>query len=125
MVVRWKFTDPTDSSTQTFEINPFEGGTPSREMNISTQNTLAPGGKTLVWEGAESPQTIEFSGTILSESQLELYNTWFSKKHQIQLTDDLNREYMILFRTYVPKRVHSANFWRHEFTVSAIIVDWP
>lgn len=125
MVVRWSFLDPTDSTTAVFEINPNAGGTPARSVTLTTQNTLAPGGKNIVYEGAEDPLQLQFSGTILTSTMLALMNTWFTKKHQVQLTDDLGRTYMILITKFDPKRVRSPNFWKHTYDCTAIVVDWP
>lgn len=125
MTVRWRFDDPTDSSFATFEINPDAGGTPARSITLTTQNTLAPGGKNIVFEGAEDPLNINFSGTILTQTMLALLNTWFSKKHQVQLTDDLGRVYMVMITKFTPKRVRSSNFWKHTYDCTAIVVNYP
>lgn len=125
-VVRWIFTDLTDSTTATFEVNPNDGGTPSYEKNITQVSALAPGGKTLLFEGAKLTQNLEFSGIALTSTQLALIVTWFNKTHQIQLTDDLGRDMMIYITKFDAKRVRRAsNPNYHTYTVTAVIVDWP
>lgn len=122
-VVRWTFLDPTDASTATFEMNPDSGGTPSREKNIVVQNTLGPNEKTLVVAIADNPEHIDFSGTILTPTMLDLINTWFSKTNPIELTDDLGRTYLIKMLKFDAKRVRKPyDLWFHTYTATAIVI---
>lgn len=126
MVVRWIFFDPTDSTTQVFEVNPNEGGTQSYSKNITQSNTLTPAGRTLAFEGSKQTPEISFSGVILTETMLNLIITWFNKTHQILLTDDLGREMMIYITKFEPKRVRKPQIpFYHTYTVTALILDWP
>lgn len=126
MVQRWVFTDPTDSSTATFEINPNEGGTVPNKKNITSQSTVANNGKSIVWEGSKAVPELTFSGTILTQTMYNLMVTWFNKSHQIQLTDDLSRVFMIYIRDFDAKRIRSATYpWKHTYTCTAIVLDWP
>lgn len=126
MVVRWIFTDPTDSSSYTFEINPNEGGSPTLKKNVLFKNTAAPNGKTLIYEGRDDPVTFSFSGTLLTQAQLEAFETWYLKRHQIVITDDLGRTFSVYITSFDPKRVRSAHIpWKHTYTVEAISLDWP
>lgn len=124
-VVRWIFDDLTDSSSYTFPINPSEGGSPQYKKSINTQNTAAPDGKTLVFEGRDAPQTLSFSGTILDEAQYNAMVLWFNKRHQIKVTDDLGREFMVYITDFEPKRVRAVQHpWKHSYTVNYIVLDW-
>lgn len=125
MVVKWNFTDLSTSDTQDFEINPNEGGEVELAKNITTQGTVAPGGKTVLFEGAPVVPTISFSGTILTQSQFDMFNGWFFVNHQLQLTNDLGQVLNIYITKFTPKRVRAANVpWKMTYTVEAIIVDW-
>jgi len=124
-VVRWTFEDPATLETYEYEVNPAAGGTPEYKKSIEYQNTLAPGGRTLIFEGRDEPLTLEWSGTILSEEQHTTFVDWWDKRHQIYLTDDLDRQYTIYITEYSPKRVRNAsNQWKHEYTIRATILDW-
>lgn len=126
MVTRWKFDDPVSLVSHTFEVNPSAGGTPAYERNITTQSTSAPDGKVIVFEGRDQPQTFEFSGTLRSEEELDVFVEWFNKRYQIKVTDDLGREHMIVIQSFRPTRERAATApWKHSYTVSAVIVDWP
>lgn len=122
---RWIFTDPTLATSYSFDVNPKEGGSPQYKKNIAIQNTLAPGGKTLLYEGADEVQNLEFSGIIREQSQYDAMVLWFNKRHQIQVQDDLGRTYMVYITEFSPKRERSIQrHWKHSYTVRAIILDW-
>lgn len=126
MVVRWTFEDPNTLESWTVPINPNEGGSPGLQRNIQYQSTCAPDGKVVTFEGRDLPQTLEFSGVILTQEHLDLFVTWFEKRYQLSLTDDLGRQYMIVFDTFTPKRERAHSYpWKHSYTASATIVDWP
>lgn len=125
MAAHWRFVDPVDDTEAFFHINAHEGGTPSKERTITSRNTLAVGGKVVRFEGAKLPEYITFSGVINDEYQLDLYETWFAKLHQVQFFDDLGRSYYVMMTAFNPKRVRlGRNFWRHEFDATLTVVDW-
>ncbi len=126
MVVRWSFHDPTVPETYVLEINPNDGGTPSRKKTISYQNTSAPDGKALVFEGRDEVQTISFSGDILTVTHLTALTLWYEKRHQILVTDDLSRQFWIYINSLELKRERAAHSpYKHTYTIEAIILDWP
>lgn len=125
-VVRWVFEDPVLLETYVFDVNPSEGGSPGFEKRFEFQETTAPDGKTLIFEGQDTPQNITFSGTILTESHYNAFVEWYSKRYQIKVTDDLGREFMILIKSFKPERVRAVSHpWKHKYTVEAAILDWP
>ncbi len=126
MVVKWEFLDPNTSTTVEFEVNPNEGGTPPLKKNVTSHTTVAYGGATILMEGNEPPQDMIFSGiTYTHQAYLDMV-TMFSKRHQIQITDDLGRTYMVIFTDFVPKRERARSQpWKHSYTFTAVIVDWP
>lgn len=123
MVVKWTFFDPTNSDTAEFEINPNAGGSPSQAKNITVESTVAPGGNILFFEGSSQPQDFTFSGTLLTDTQLFMFQLWFQKKHPIELTDDLGRTYTIYIKDFSVQRVRAARHpYKHTYTVTAIQV---
>lgn len=125
-VVRWRFYDPLVPETYIFDINPNEGGTPAFKKNVAYQNTAAPNGRTLMFEGRDEYQTFSFSGTILIEAHYNAFLYWWQKRHQIHVTDDLGRQFWIYITTFDPKRVRAAHHpWKHTYTCEATVVDWP
>lgn len=123
-VTKWTFYDGSD--TYTFEINPNEGGSPARKKTISYKSTAAPDGKTLIFEGRDQPPTIQFSGILLTEAQYDAFEEWWDKRQQVRVTDDLGREYWIYIDSFDPKRVRARSYpWKHQFSITATILDWP
>lgn len=126
IVNRWTFYDPINLTTYTFEVNPDEGGSPTMAKTVTYQNTAAPDGKTLVFEGRDQPPMIRFSGKILTEDQYDAMMEWFSKRHQIEMTDDLERSYWVYITSFNPTRIRARSHpWKHSYEVEATIVDWP
>ncbi len=123
--IPWQFTDPTDSSFYVWEINPNDDGSLQYEKTVSYKNTSAPDGKTIAFEGRDAPLSTSFSGVILTESQYDAMVTWFNKRHQIQIEDDLGRVFYIYITKFSPKRKRSRSYpWRHEYTCEYFILDW-
>ena len=122
-MARWTFTDLTNSQTFSFPVNPSEGGTPERAKSISYENTAGPDGRTLIYEGRSAPLKLSWSGTILEQAHLQALEEWFDKRHQIQLTDDIGRQFMIYITDFKAERVRSALYpWKHRYSMSATVL---
>lgn len=105
------------------EINPNDGGAASIQKNILMNQTVGPNRVNILQEGTSQAPTLNFSGVILTQAQLEAMERWFDRRVFIKLTDDLGREYYGVFSKFAPKRQRRAsNFWYHlydaEFTIS-------
>jgi hypothetical protein len=126
VVVKWTLYDPIDEDGYTFEINPNEGGTPSRKKTLTYQATAAPDGKTLMFEGREEPQELQVSGVLLSAEQLAAFNAWMDKHHQVLLTDDLHRQFWIYMTALEPTRQRARSHpYKHQYSLTYTILDWP
>lgn len=125
MVVKWIFEDPVTSEVYTFAVNPKEGGTPPYEKTMSYINTAAPDGRVLAFEGRQKQQESQFTGTILEQSQYDAMLEWFTKRNQIYVSDDLGRVFTIYITKFDAKRIRAQSHpWKHEYTVSYVILDW-
>ncbi len=125
-VVRWIFYDAGTDETYVFPVNPSSGGSPAYKKTFTFQNTSAPDGKTLVFQGRPETQTLDFDGTLFEQVELDAFVTWWQKQNQINLTDDLGRQYSIVIQEFSPKRVRAAlHPWKHTYSCKALIVDWP
>jgi len=124
-LVRWRFDDPTDASSYTFDMNPNEGGTPTLKKNMSYQNTAGPNGVVLAFEGRDNVETLTVSGVLKEEVQLIAFQTWYAKRHQITVTDDLLRVFTIYITGFNATRKRSIAYpWKHDYTLEYIILDW-
>jgi hypothetical protein len=70
-MARWTFTDPVVADAYTFGVGPNQEQ-PQRQKTIQYQATVAPGGLVL-FEGADTPQTLQLQGTILSQTQYQTF----------------------------------------------------
>lgn len=123
---RWSLKDPEDSSVYTFAVSPNEGGTPKRSKTITEQATAAPGGPTMLFEGADQPPTIEFSGTLLDQAQHDAFLTFWGKRRQVQLKDDLGRETWIYIVSLSVTRKRAAHrSWKHVYKIAGVLLSWP
>lgn len=125
LVVKWRFYDPIDDVTLRMEVNPNSGAAPAIRKNIAHKTTTAPTdeGATLLFEGAEEPQTFDFGGVILTQTQYEAMVLWVNKKRVIRITDDLLRDWDVYLTGFAPRRKISRHYpWRHDYDVTAVIV---
>lgn len=126
MVQRWTLYDPNTSQTLTFGMNPDSGGTPALRKNITYQATAAPYGRTLAFQGRQEVQTLDISGTLLTQDQYEFFLDWWEVQNQMLLTDDLGRQYWVVLTEFTPTRVRAAKHpWKHTYNIKALIVDQP
>lgn len=122
--IAWVFHDPVTLDSYSLPVNPNSGASPEFAKNASRKTTTGPGGATLIFEGADEPQSFNFSGTILTQEQYEAFVEWWDKRRIIQITDDLGRDWNVYFQSFRPTRKISTNFpWRHEYSVEAVVVD--
>lgn len=124
-VVKWTFTDPVLAQTYVFDVNPNSGGTLSYEKSLTYTNTSAPDGKTLIFEGRQKVQEASFSGIILEEAQLNVFDEWARRRNQIYMTDDLNRSFTIYVTKFEAERVRARSHpWKHTYKVYFVVLDW-
>lgn len=125
-VVRWVFHDPSNATPDhTFAFNPADFTGPSYEKSFVYQATAAPEGRTLVFEGRDTPKKITWNGTVYTQAEYEAMVLWWGKRNQIEITDDLGRTYSVITETFNPKRRKAYHFpWCHDYEASATIVDW-
>lgn len=125
-VIRWTIHDPVELETYEFHLNPREGGSPQYGKRFTYQNTSAPGGLTLIFEGQDEVQELSWDGVILEQEHYDKLLEWWDKRRQLLLTDDLGREMWIYIQSFQPKRVRSAlHPWKHTYSCKAVILSWP
>jgi hypothetical protein len=123
--IAWRWEDPTEGTVEFMSLNPNEGASPTFAKTLTKATTTAPGGQrqVLIYEGADPPVEFPFSGVILTQEQFEFLQIAWSKRHLLQLTDDLGRIFTLYLETFTPQRIRSANYpWRHTYQASAVIV---
>lgn len=125
-VQRWVAYDPALSSSYEFVYNPQRSNTPAYEKQFTYTSTAAPGGKTLVFEGQDQPRRLEFSGALYSQAELDAFVTWWDKRNQVRITDDLNRQFWVIIESLKLQREPKIHYpYRHTYDISAVLVDYP
>lgn len=125
MVVRWKFFDPILDQEFVFTFNPSEVSLPSYEKNITSRQTTASDGKAILFESQANVLEIGFNGVLFEESDYDWFLTWFNKKYQVKLTDDLGNEFWCYLTSFSSDRRRSFHHdWCMDYKAKAVIVDW-
>lgn len=123
MVTRWEFYDPIDDETWVLPMNPHESDSPPRKKRITEEVTTSPDGQVVLFEGHDQVQRVGWAGKTHDKDTFDEWNRWFEKRHQIRLTDDLDRVMWIYIEEFTPKRVRSAIYpWKHTFDARVIIL---
>jgi hypothetical protein len=122
--IAWELHQYSTLETYELDINPSDGGSPSYNKTLTTSNTTAPGGKVLIFEGADEVQQISVTGTLLTEALYDKFIEWWDKRTILRLTDDLARVYDIYITSFDPQRVRSVTHpWRHTYTLNYVIIE--
>lgn len=123
---RWTFHDPVTNTTYTLPVNPKEGGEREYEKTVNTQDTTAPDGRTIVFEGRDKPGAIAWSSYFRSTAERDDFITWWRKRRQILRTNDLGEQDWIYLVKLSPKRKHVVNRrYRADYDINAIVLDIP
>lgn len=123
MVVRWTFTDPVTAAVYTFHLNPSAGGSPQYKKNVVQQNTTAPGGSVVRFEGADHPKEGTVSGTILEIAHYQALVDWWEKRYPVVMTDDLGRTQTIYITEFLPERQRAVSHpHKHRFSLNYIVL---
>lgn len=122
-MTRWTFADPSTSESYTFIVNPNAEGSPVVKKTVTPLPLTASDGVQVMFEGRANPTTIEWTGVTLDESQYAAVVTWFGRRHQLQLTDDLARTTSIYITDFSSTRAaHRQHPWRLTYTVKAVLL---
>lgn len=126
MVTKWTFHDPVNSETYTFEVNPKDGGLPALRKVLAFQSMAGSDGGLVTMETQPAPIVLNWTGTILSETEYNAFVFWFGKNHQVTLTDDFGQVNQVYLSSFTPTRKYVASYpWWHDYTVEAYVVALP
>lgn len=126
MVRRWIYTDPYVPETYTVPINPREMGSLFAEKPVTSRQTSARDGQALLFEGSAPPAPWTYSGTILDSAHYAELLRWSQKGNRITITDHYGRVIPIYLVRFDPTPKRSMGKpWRHEYTMSALVLGAP
>lgn len=79
-----------------------------------------------MFEGRDKPRVFNVSGVLHEQAELDALNTWYDKRYQVKITDDLGRQfYVYIVGLKVDRAPLRNNPWRHLFNMRYIELDWP
>jgi hypothetical protein len=130
MTIRWVFTDPhdTNSNTRTWTVprNPAEMTSPLPPRNISSSGTVS--GAILAQEGAAGGYQWSFKGRLVNRAHYDNLILWKNRQNRFTITDHFGRVITVLpvKLDHTPKNTPH-NYWNgdYEFTCLVVSVSAP
>ncbi len=118
-MAKWTLTDNSTGSPviYTFPINPNEFDPPGRTSTVQSEQTTAPNGQHIVFQGRDVVSRGSFSGLVNSETFHDSLEVESDKFYVLTLTDDQASTWDILTTNFSWTRVRRAsNQWRYDYT---------
>lgn len=116
----WSFSDGLD--TYVLNPGPSDVQTPTQSDKRILYQSRTLDNKNLVYMAKGDRVEITLSGTHLTQSQVEEFETWAKRRTPWIVKDDLEREWLVTCRTYSPRRVHKPyNPWYHTYTMVLLV----
>lgn len=114
-------TDLVTSETYTFKVNPSAMEPPTNQKQLESLPHYA---SPRTRKTPTLPREWSFSGTCRGESvHLELLD-WFSRKHELQITDHLGRTFKFLPRVPEFREVRSRQEpWKFDYIIRGILTE--
>lgn len=121
-MAKWILFDPVSTVSYTFQAN-ADGEVVAAAKTLTYETTASPANALLVYEGADTPTTLTLTGTLLGQTQYSTMLSFYALRHQVQLTDDLNRVRWVYFTAFSPTRVRSATFpWKMTYSATLYVL---
>ena len=121
--IAFKLYDPSNSYTYNMEINPNDSGTPILKNNFTYMVPTASTDGPIISQGVRELRRLEYSGTLLTESQYNNMLLFSAREYPWHITDDLGRKFEVMNETFEPKRALAPyNPWRHDYTWSLVVI---
>lgn len=122
MGIKWTLTDSVIGDSYTFNANP-NSDEESYQKNLQFEAVVLPGNLPLLYEGQDTPTTVTFNGTLISQTQWQTFVSWFNRRHQVLLTDDRGYSRFIYIYQLQGTRKPSAQFkWRIDWQMTAYLI---
>lgn len=124
--LRWQFYDPydtdPDTNTYTFRIAPNTMTTPHPQRAVNSMVSTA--GQALLFEGSTPTSEWSFGGVLLHRAQYLALQGWvYNRGRRVEVFDHFGRRHTCVLTRFdaTPKR-SLQHYWRHEWTISAIVI---
>ena len=118
---RWTLSDGVE--TYALHINPHGGGTPEERKQYTIRRVTDPTARPIIWQGPDDVKRTSVTGVILTGDHLRSLQDWVRKNTEVTLTDDVGRVMLILLESFSPTRKRSRRRWRHEYTLTYLVLE--
>lgn len=130
MLGRNMFIDPRTGDEYLWQINHDEEDGTGRERPVESSQNVA-GTRTIQTQGDLTPLKLRYSGSILTQAQLDAFWDWFHRceTQTIWFRDVADDEYEVTISSFIPKRVRVASNsrqldkpWKWTYTIEMTVV---
>lgn len=116
---RWLLTSPL-GGTISWPLNPREGALPSFDKTLTIRTTT--GGAPVIFEGAQPPQMMQITGSILEESHYDFFRNWHAQGYAVVITDDLGNNFTGYLKSFKPKRkIRHSHPWAADYDCEILV----
>jgi hypothetical protein len=130
----WTLYDPITTETYFFPVNPYEdAGSFNIEKSIlwRTNSGLHQDGlgnvqiSNIVYPGSDVQERFSFVGKTYSLTDYNTLEAWVNKDYELVLTDDLGREFIVVFENIQVQRVRGSKNNRDKlsYTINGIVIE--
>jgi len=108
-----------------FEVNPkSDSGSFGVNKGISYSVAAGPSNSSVIHETTDEAQQVSYSGVLLSSTQYDALDLWFSKEEPVILTDDLGRSTLVYLDSLEYSRAPKRHYpFRHDFSFTAFVLE--
>lgn len=109
-----------------FPINPTSMTSPHGTRVVTTDHTLSPTGRAILWEGFGDPVLWTVTGAVETQAFYEALERFHVKQNRVYLTDHLARIWTVAFEGLdFEEKKSSDNDWAYGYTAKFLILDGP
>lgn len=125
---RWVFQAyelAVDNSVDTWvlPLNPSRMRRAFGNTNVNTEPTTAPNGKIITWEGAATPPSWMFEGSVLTEAAFRELLKWGKTNQRFYVTDHNGHRYLVKGVSLDVKRVRDIQRpWHHTYRFEVVVL---
>lgn len=119
----YDFSSLDNVETYTLPVNPKEYEPSYGGFAISSEPTTVSSGTVVSWEGVAPPETMRWSGRILTKEDHAAMLKVGVTGQRIWVTDHFRRRFLVKIASFTPQRVRDrARPWHHEYEMTAWVL---
>lgn len=132
--IAWRFIDPSDATAEevVWHVNPFQDNG-SNVFNRTPNYTVVAGMRrssagptidTIMHQARIDQSSFSYDGFIYDAAQLAMMEDWVSRRHPVEMWDDLNRGWLVyLLGIDLSRERKRKNPYKHRYTLTGLILE--